>query len=103
MFNFDNRPPTCKNSSRKSNVSIADPVKDGCMEAFKAITVILLAAAVEFAAVVIYNNKTIPAFEAKIIQANQAGAAEVMKQAAIRKSSPTPGAAAHKQVKGSNL
>jgi len=73
------------------------------MEAFKAMMIILLAAAVEFAAVVIYNNKTIPAYEAKIIRANQAGAAEVMKPAAIQKASRTPGAAAHKKIKGSNL
>jgi len=73
------------------------------MEAVKAIIIILLAAAVEFAAVVIYNNKTIPAYEAKIMQANRAGAAEVMKQAAIQKASATPATAAHKKIKGSNL
>ena len=75
----------------------------GRMEAVKAMMLILLAAVLELAAVVICNNKTIPAYEAKTVQANQAGAAEIMKQAAIQKAPPTPGAAAHRKIKGSNL
>jgi hypothetical protein len=73
------------------------------MEAFKAMIVILLAAAVEFTAVVIYNNTTEPAYEAKIIEANMASTAEVMKQFGIGKISEVPGAAALQKNKSSNF
>ena len=73
------------------------------MEAIKAMVAILLAAAVEFAVVVIYNSKTIPAYEAKIVQANQTGAAEILKRAAANEPSQTPGAAAQRKNKDSNL
>jgi len=73
------------------------------MEAVKAMMVILLAAAVEFAAMVFYNSKTEPAYEAKIIQANKAGTAEVMKQAALAKTTKTPGAVAHQKNKNPKL
>ena len=73
------------------------------MEALKAMMVILLAAAVEFTAVVIYNNHAEPAYEAKIIQANKAGAAEVMKQAALGKASAIPGARGQQNNKNPKL
>jgi len=73
------------------------------MEAIKGLIGLLLAAAVVFAAVVFYNSRTEPAYEAQIIQANQAGTAEVMKWAAIEKTSKTPGAAAHKKTNNSKL
>jgi len=73
------------------------------MEAVKAMIAILLAAAVEFAAMVFYNSKTEPAYGARIIQANKAGAAEIMKQAALAKTPRTPGAVAHQDNKNSKL
>jgi uncharacterized protein YktA (UPF0223 family) len=73
------------------------------MEAVKAMIAILLAAAVEFTAVVIYNNKSEPAYEAKIIRANMAGTVEIVKQAAIGKSSKASAVAAYQKNKNSNL
>ncbi len=73
------------------------------MEAIKAMLALLVAAAVVFAAVVFYNSKTEPAYEARIIQANRAGAAEIMKLEAIGKTPRTPGAVAHQKNKNSNL
>jgi len=74
------------------------------MEAVRALIIILLAAAVELTAVVIYNNRTDPTYEAKIIQANKADTAEVRRQDAFGKMSAKASApAAHHKNKSSNL
>ena len=76
-----------KSGGLKSNASGADPVEALSMEAIKGLIALLLAAAIVFAAVVFYNSKTEPAYEAGIIQANMANTIKNTKQAALEKTS----------------
>ena len=70
------------------------------MEAIKGMIALLLAAIVVFAAVVFYNSKTEPAYEARIIRANMADTVKTLKPVAIKKQ---PAAAAHQKNKNSSL
>ena len=90
----------CRNGGLKSNVSGDGPVKTSSMEMIKALIALLLTAVVVFSAVLFYNDRTIPAYEAKIIKANLAGAAMIAKQTAIEKRTNV---VVRQKIKNSNL
>ncbi len=70
------------------------------MEMVKALIALLLAAVVVFSAVLFYNDRTIPAYEAKIIKANLAGAAMIAKQTGTGKHTSVM---AHQKIKNTKL
>lgn len=70
------------------------------MEMIKALIALLFTAVVVFSAVLFYNDKTIPAYEARIIQANTADTAIIAKKAAIGKQTNV---VAYQRIKNTKL